>query len=264
MFKNKISFVTSLLLLSSSLAYGAIAGGGIAGSPHDLGTIANANVATNLASDVDNGAICVYCHTPHAANVAFDGAPLWNKKKTTGQTFTMYGESSDTAADGATIGLTTVPDNPASPSLACLSCHDGISGIDSIVNAPGSGMGALVDNDTNIVAALTNKYGGNIGGTPGTATTGTVIDLSNDHPISIAYDTTADGTKKGSLRATGDPLTDWVGADTVGDLLRNGNVECGSCHDPHNGTNDQALGGNVNFLRVGNAGSALCLGCHDK
>lgn len=34
-------------------------------------------------------------------------------------------------------------------------------------------------------------------------------------------------------------------------------VECASCHDPHNTTNGT-------FLRRTNAGSGLCLTCHNK
>ena len=35
-------------------------------------------------------------------------------------------------------------------------------------------------------------------------------------------------------------------------------VECASCHDPH----DQVVDGTGKFLRLDNAGSALCLDCH--
>jgi predicted CXXCH cytochrome family protein len=33
-------------------------------------------------------------------------------------------------------------------------------------------------------------------------------------------------------------------------------VECASCHDPHTE--------NATFLRISNAGSAVCLACHTK
>ena len=38
-------------------------------------------------------------------------------------------------------------------------------------------------------------------------------------------------------------------------------VECGSCHDPHEG---EANGIDVSFLRISNVGSEVCLACHIK
>lgn len=239
--KIKLMIAASMFGVSSAFA------GSISGSPHDLSAVAGLS-----SSGLDNGEICVYCHTPHAANSAFSGAPLWNKATPSG-TFTMY---------GSTIAGTATDATPASPSLACLSCHDGVSSIDSIVNAPGSGLNAVAGTK-NIVSGLTTTYGGNIGGAPGTATTGNP-NLSNDHPVSIIYDAT-----KAGLRATTTTLTDitttaWVGATTIANLLRNTRVECGSCHDPHNGGNTQGSATEVNFLRHSNQASKLCIGCHNK
>ncbi|MCK9454482.1 MAG: cytochrome c3 family protein [Sulfurimonas sp.] len=242
--KIKVMVLASMLGISSAFA------GPISGSPHDLS--ANALLDSNTA---DNGEICVYCHTPHAANTAFTGAPLWNKATPTG-TFDMY---------GATIAGTNTAATPASPSLACLSCHDGVSAIDSIVNAPGSGMNAVAgSNDINSLAV---DYGGNIGGTPGTTTVGNP-DLTNDHPVSIVYTPGTAGLRPVAtvLTTLGDNSA-WLGATTVEDLLRgvgNDQVECGSCHDPHNGGKTQGTDTEVNFLRHTNQNSYLCLGCHDK
>lgn len=255
MIKKKLSIVLATLALSVSSVYATdatpggawVVDGTIAGTPHDLsGTVAG-----------DNGEVCVYCHTPHAANTAFDGAPLWNKADIADTTsFTMYGASAANTA-GSTIAGTATAQIPASPSLACLSCHDGVSAIDSIVNAPGSGSGSLSVGTTNITANVTDVDNGNIG-----------QDLTNDHPVSIVY---TEGTA--SLRPTATVLNtitgggDWVGASTVGDLLRGpgkDQVECGSCHDPHNGYATDQAGDQVNYLRSTNAGSRLCLGCHAK
>lgn len=244
--KIKIFALASLIGASTMFA------GTISGSPHDLsGTVVG-----------DNGELCVYCHTPHAANTAFTGAPLWNKASPTG-TFTMYGATAAGVA-GTTIAGTSTAAQPASASLACLSCHDGVSAIDSIVNAPGSGMGSLVTGSKTIVdASLGTLYGGNIGGIPGGAT-GANPDLTNDHPVSIVYTEGAAGLrlKSFTLDTAGG---DWIGATTVQDLLRGADqVECGSCHDPHNGGKTQGTDTEVNFLRHSNASSHLCLGCHDK
>ncbi|MFA5233672.1 MAG: cytochrome c3 family protein [Sulfurimonas sp.] len=261
MISNKIKLMIAASIFGASTAFAGAWSltGTISGSPHDLSAMQGTD---------DNGEVCVYCHTPHAANTAFTGAPLWNKSAAALSVYTMYGATATNTA-GTTIAGTATDATPASPSLACLSCHDGASAIDSIVNAPGSGMGELAAGTTDI-ASLTTTYGGNIGGTvvdDGATTTGSTttstttgnVNLSNDHPVSITY--TA-GTA--SLVATTTALTDWVGATTVANLLRSGKVECGSCHDPHNGYATQGTDVEVNFLRKTNAASALCLGCHAK
>lgn len=262
MISNKLK----LMIAASVFGVSSVFAGTIAGSPHDLS--ANAALATATA---DNGEICVYCHTPHAANTAFTGAPLWNKGDAALTDYMMYGASVVNTA-GSTIAGTSTAATPASPSLACLSCHDGASAIDSIVNAPGSGMREYATAGVTDITEIGTTYGGNIGGTvvdaglaDGTTTTTTTtgnVNLSNDHPVSITY---TEGTA--GLVATTTALTGWIGASTVGDLLRgatNDQVECGSCHDPHNGGNTQGTSTEVNFLRKSNTGSALCLGCHNK
>jgi hypothetical protein len=260
MFNYKKHLVVGALLFSS-LAFAGDGSGGPgtyggesithATSPHNI------SATTTIAGD--NGEVCVYCHTPHAADTSFAGAPIWNKAAMT-STFTMY---------GTTVGGTATDASPASPSLACLSCHDGISAVDSILNAPGSGMGSLAAGSDNIVGILTTPYGGNIGGVPGVVLAGTVGNLANDHPVSITYDPT-----KASLRATADTIPvgtsgdAWVtpgGGTTIAALLRNGKVECSSCHDPHNATGvAQATATQVNYLRHTNVNSELCFGCHNK
>ena len=256
MFKKKASVLAGLLLVASSaMATDWVIDGKISGTPHDLSAV------TGMGnSDNDNGEICVYCHTPHAANNAFSGAPLWNKAASSATSYLMYGASA-TGTAGVTIAGTAVGDangTLSSPSLACLSCHDGVSAVDSILNAPGSGMGTDAG-DTDI---STFAYGGNIGG-------GTNVDMANDHPVSVAYT-----PGRASLKPVDTVLTNWVGANDlsatsgyISELLRNGNVECSSCHDPHNGYANQsgdADNPQVNYLRHTNAASALCLGCHDK
>ena len=242
--KNIKLNVLAGLLLASSAAFG----GSIDNSPHDL---------AGWAGAADNGEICVYCHTPHAGNTLTD-VPLWNKAANT-TTFTMY---------AATIGGTAQAAGVANPSLACLSCHDGVSSIDSIINAPGSGLGSITANDT--MSALTD-------GTVYSTVSNLTADLRKTHPISIPYNGTDGATNAAevgspaSLRPkTADLATvsgsAWIGAETIQDLLRGGsdNIECASCHDPHNGGNTQGTATEVNFLRHSNTNSNLCLGCHDK
>ena len=245
---------------------------GIAGSPHDLSGITWAG-GTVANDDQDNGELCVYCHTPHAANTAFAGAPLWNKDSTlatANNAFILYGA---TAAGnvGSTIAGTVVGNTGGvvnAPSMACLSCHDGVSAVNSVVNAPGAGLSAGGNGLINDAAvtildtwASANAVA-NLGAGTGTA------DLSNDHPISVEYLGDGSANSPASLRATSYSLTGWSGATTIGALLRTTGtteyVECGSCHDPHNGVDTFVAGEQVHFLRVSNADSALCIGCHAK
>ncbi len=118
---------------------------------------------------------------------------------------------------------------PSSNSLLCLSCHDGTVALESFGGATG-----------------TNFMSGN-------ALVG--IDLSNDHPISFTYNTALATTDDGLA----DPATanSGLGGTINADLLFSGTLECASCHDVH----DNNFG---SFLRLDNAGSALCLTCHNK
>ena len=260
-----------ILLLGVFSVSGVIfAGSNIMGSKHDLRP---SNTAANIRSQNVNE-ICVFCHTPHHSNTAFTGAPLWNKEATA-QNFTMY---------GTTVSGTNTDTQPNAPSKACLSCHDGVTAINSIVNLPGTGLdgaGGGLGSPINYVSMTTD------GGTtwsgdgvavpmPSTSYANIGTDLTNDHPISIVYNApNADPDQNpGSLRQTTTSLTgtwlvrdsDGVTGPTIGDLLRNGRVECPSCHDPH-ADNPIAGGGNHPlFLRRvgGNADSAICLTCHAK
>jgi predicted CXXCH cytochrome family protein len=116
---------------------------------------------------------------------------------------------------------------PAGTSKACLSCHDG-----------------TVARDT---------YGTRTGTSLITGSTLVGTDLSNDHPVSITYDAAvalADGSLKTPASAS---------LVSVGVPLFGAKVECASCHDVHD---NSVVGGN--FLRVSNAGSALCIKCHNQ
>ena len=129
--------------------------------------------------------------------------------------------------------LNAVPGQPDGVSKLCLSCHDGTVAVDSFGGVAGATMiGAI-----NPAADVTT-------------------DLSDDHPISFTFDT-ALATADGELF---DPATDpsGLGSTIDADMLFSAKVECASCHDVHNAA------GNVSLLLIDNAGSALCLTCHDK
>lgn len=78
--------------------------------------------------------ICVFCHTPHGANLAASGhAPLWNRLLPDDSSYDVYDSLNFDKQD------VTGTHRPKGVSLACLSCHDGSIAFDSLVNGPGSG-----------------------------------------------------------------------------------------------------------------------------
>lgn len=185
-----------------------------------------------IARDMDRyrneyGEVCVYCHTPHGANNTIV-APLWNRtiKVTNYQTYDELGTTTLTQA---------VTSTPGPNSLTCLSCHDGQTAVDSIINMPGSGMGLLSQQTTQNTAFLdtwnpppgvtnsdqhmglnsTNNLQGDGTGNRGClvchSETGALggglmdftlvfigTDLRNDHPIGITFPA-----------PPGSPLPDW-------------------------------------------------------
>lgn len=176
------------------------------------------------------GEICVSCHTPHNGASA-QAAQLWNHAVTTAN-FTMY---SSPSLNATSIG------QPEGISRLCLSCHDGTVGVDSFGGVTG----------TTILA--------------GNTAVGSSGNLTDDHPISIRFDSalaTADGslfdpaTKNVTVGVTGSKSK----TGTINDLLLvDGTVQCSSCHDVHNAfTAAQPL------LLVSMVGSKLCLTCHNK
>ncbi len=133
----------------------------------------------------------------------------------TQETFTMYSSSAG---------------QPEPPSKLCLSCHDGVTAIDNYGGVTSTGI------------VLTGSE--NLG-----------TDLSDDHPIGIAYPTSnpsefndPTGFAPGIGGGPGVQLVAINGLDRV---------ECTSCHQVHN----NGLG---SFLRVPIQESYLCLQCHNK
>ena len=217
--KTLLKILAPALLMISGAANATIAG-----SFHDLSAAATDNDPA-LGLTLKN--ICIYCHTPH--NSVVGAAPLWNRNDSL-ETFDMYDQNNSTTL-GMTVAL--VPD-PFS--AACLSCHDGVTALDSMVNTPYGYVTAATNNVTTW-GSLSN-------------------DLTNDHPISIEYDVSKDAAfvAIGTGAVGGLPL--FPGTATAGTTANQ--VECASCHDVHDQTTY------FPFLRMSNDGSALCLNCHVK
>jgi len=169
-----------------------------------------------------SGEICKVCHTPHNAVTGLT-APLWNHEVTI-QSFTLYTNVISPSFDATAA-------QPDGASKLCLSCHDGVTKVD---NFNGQTLG------TNVITG--NK---NLG-----------TDLSNDHPVSFAYDAALATTDGGLFNPT--TTASGLGGMITADLLLANKMQCSSCHDVHNGS------GVAKLLVKSNAASALCLTCHNK
>ena len=224
-------------------------------SSHDLslltgggGTVPPPIVGAWQSSNEDE--VCIFCHTPHNG-IVDDGfgnkLPLWNRtilRNTSG--FTLYSSST----------LNATVEQPRSMTLLCMSCHDGITAMNVLVNYGQNNPitmfgGATGDQLGDVwVPSYPDFPGPNIGGAY--IASPNIKDLSDDHPVSFVFDNslvTADGGLQ--LPPPGDAVK-----------LFNGRLECASCHDVHK-QGDTAAGTRP-FLRKTNNGSAMCITCHLK
>jgi len=207
-----------LVLVAAFALFAAPAIAAVSGTKHDM------NVFSGKTGDSTE--ICVYCHTPHGANMSVLKAPLWNRgvAEATGNTYA--GLDLEVTTTLAEVNATDAP--------LCLSCHDGASLTATLTNPPNVGTTTIVNNLT------------------GNANIGT--DLSNDHPIGFNYVTVQTSDLEIQLKANAEGITGMTGALSYG---AGNDMWCSSCHDVHDNTNGT-------FLRVNNAGSNLCLACHIK
>ncbi len=136
-------------------------------------------------------------------------------------------------------------DELAASTMSCLTCHDGVLATNVAVNVPGSvdyypTLNYLNNTDPSLISS-NNLPGSNI-----------LNDNGMNHPVSIMYDENLDSLK---YRTT--IILSWDGADSINDLLINDQIECVSCHNPH----DKVL---PTYLRRSNYRSNLCKTCHTQ
>jgi len=257
-------FAIAVVTTGITVLANAQSGGNVAASKHNLSASGPGPVQATSESQV-----CVFCHTPHGASAA-PGAPLWNRQFTT-QTYTPYTSSS---LDAETIAGQL--DQPAGSSKVCLSCHDGTLAIGTVNVAGGQ---------QNVTFSMVGVgAGGEMPAGSGTQTGFTRnlgIDLRNDHPISLTYDTTL-STADGELRdpaTTADIALRQSGVRPLFPLEPTGpsneqQLQCATCHDPH--LPDPGGSAPQKFLRLNRLQQAppgagfnstsdiVCLGCHEK
>jgi hypothetical protein len=243
----------------------------VRGTKHNLSAAANGSatpsggtVPTRTIKASSETQVCVFCHTPHAAESTTPGAQLWNRKLS-GQTYTPY-SSSSMEADPTELAAA-----PGGSSKLCLSCHDGTMAIDKVNVLNGA------PNATIAISGLTSPVKMPSGSSTSGFTRDLGTDLRADHPISFTYNSTIAGYD-GELRG---PDGTVVGTRTQGGTppkmpLESGQMQCATCHDPH--LRDKTTGnGNAKFLRMNRfqvtqpAGGSfsttndiICLACHNK
>jgi cytochrome c553 len=225
------------------------------------------------------GEVCVYCHTPHGANTNHD-LPLWNRTIQNPTGYTTYDQLNTSTLTPGSVS------QPGANSLSCMSCHDGVTAIDSIINMPGSGR-FNKNQETAVDPSFLDQWPGAAGShdnmtecsgchNPTNTTFGNratdfrvfIIgtDLRNDHPVGVTYPTTRTDFTPGLLTQG---TAKYIDKNTNNKMdkndlrIYNGKVECASCHDPH-GVPSVGPGSTFNptFLRVSNTNSGVCLTCH--
>ena len=186
-------------------------------NPHSI-----VNSKHNLASSgtgtiraANEADICVFCHAPHTKGPQ---TPLWNHQMPA-TAYTPYRSSTLKAAVG----------QPTGSSKLCLSCHDGTVALGMVANRRNP---VTMRNGAVTIPKGASRFD---------------TDLSGHHPISFTYDSGL-AVAKGELR---EPTT--LRKDVKLDSSQQ--VQCTSCHDPHNDQNGK-------FLVRDNTASALCLECH--
>jgi predicted CXXCH cytochrome family protein len=177
--------VMAVLFLAST----ARADDRITNSKHDLSCMGPGPVRA-----VEEGEICIFCHTPHNASPA---APLWNRYNPTTY-YRIYRSPT----------LQARMDQPGPESKLCLSCHDGSIALGLTLNRP------ITD-----PIPMSHMY-------MPTGPSDLTNDLSDDHPIGFRYDR-AISNRDPQIRQ---PEL----VDHRIKLGPHGEVECIACHDPHN------------------------------
>ncbi len=197
---------------SMTLGYDTnLAAAGIQNShPHNLSSASSSTIHAPAGGEDQ---VCKFCHTPHGGSAE---GPLWNRINPLGPngdgSFPLYNGGIGGALNLYTIAeaeynATVAADPTRYPNGAtrlCLSCHDGVTAVGEVISG-----GTL--------ASLTmSAYG--------------TIDLSTSHPVSFIYNAAVEAALPAGFNRP-------VAGDVVKlDALER--VQCTTCHDPHNDTND--------------------------
>ena len=181
----------------------------------------NMSLASGASVYAQGSLGCTFCHAPHSGLGGI--TPLWNQKLSTGS-YVLYNSSTyHEQGTQPTLGF---------DSSLCLSCHDGTVAVGQSAaygQIPTTGNWNPID-----------SFG---------------TTLTGSHPFSLVMPLKDGPDLAASLVSKGKTL------DPTGAVkLINGNVECTSCHDPHNQSIDKIA---QNFLVRDSSKGQMCLACHD-
>jgi hypothetical protein len=201
--KGRVIFIISIAVLSIlAIGSGNVNAATVAGTKHDLTAVA------------DGASACSFCHGAHDSS---DGQlALW-ARSTPQSEFTLYDSATMDSVMGAPSGI----------SLACLSCHDGVTAFDALrgsVGTAGNNMSTVIPGSPAIIG----------------------LDLGDDHPVGV--DITLDSVG----------INDESTITAAGLKIYDSKVECASCHDVHGDA------GYAYFLRLDPDFGSLCSTCHKK
>lgn len=287
--------VTTLILMQFADQAGAVAPGpkvselsaSGTGNKHNLSakarvfgttsyTAANPNLYKAVDDPVTNPSgqqVCIFCHTPHNANVAA-GAPLWNRAFST-QTFSRYSSATlqirVNSAARTPAQYTSPAWQPDGSSKLCLSCHDGVATntLGGVLRGGPIAMnpigGDFISSNTAVSWAsfspATNKM------------------KLGHHPVSFVYNAAV----ASAINTVKAPTNTYVFPPSLAavKLDKNSKMQCTTCHNAHQNQShdDQCYGGLGNcispntrkkapFWVYGLGGSAsadqqaVCLSCH--
>jgi predicted CXXCH cytochrome family protein len=229
---KKILVFAAILLLAR---VGVGIAGPLANTKHDLHTGSTAAIKATSPTVDDT---CVFCHTTHNGTPG-GAAPLWNH---------ALGSAVLKWAPTTTVRGTTLPTDITSAALegtrACMSCHDGTVALGSVLvyyNGTTSGP-------TTFTVTGTNTTGGKLASTSKAYMDPT--HMEKNHPLGVPKPAAKAGFSSYVASDGGTGVWYRTSSDN------NQYVECQSCHDPHNTTV-------MPFLRISNAGGAICSSCHN-
>lgn len=221
--------LTILMLLIPSVAahareYAAAKapGLGITETPHDL----------KHQLGFENIDLCSWCHAPHGD---FEQIipPLWSQESP--ERFAVYSQGPDEQKDRIDEETAeALQYRPGPSSMLCLSCHDGSNA---------SNKYGFISKIIGRASMESFSYSGNAPAA-----------RLKEHPIGFDYRKAE--RSMFDLRRSSETVSE---SFAIEDLLRQGRVECVTCHDVHNIRNQ-----GEKFLWTSDARSNFCFTCHLK
>lgn len=201
------------------LLAGAVIFGALLSVAPAYGDIANSahNLSASGPGPVKALGVSEICIFCHTPHKATTDRALWNRQLPN-VTYDLYGSST----------LEAELKQPTGASRLCLSCHDGTTALGNLSRSP-----------TGRPLPLGKMTGRPVVGT----------DLADDHPVSFVYNQ-ALAAKQGQVADPRDIRREIL-------LDRTGQLQCTSCHDPHDDKYRK-------FLRVDDRSGALCIACHQQ